>query len=134
MGAKIEAIRKAIAKDSVKAAELAVNFTLRSAISFSLFFSEGVLRDAVIKSGGNPYDNTNTIYTGFSNDWELNKKVDRFKATASPDIIFENTIGQGISESCDTDAHIYDQLIPPQFGEVNFENMVHQKGRIFSHR
>lgn len=23
----------------------------------------------------------------------------------------------------------YDQLIPPQLGEVNFENMVHQKGK-----
>jgi pimeloyl-ACP methyl ester carboxylesterase len=131
MGAKIEAIRKAIAKDSVKAAELARQFYLKiSDIPFSLFFSEGVLRDAVIKSGGNPYDNTNTIYTGFSNDWELNKKVDRFKATASPDIIFEKYDRTGdIGNPVILMHTIYDQLIPPQFGEVNFENMVHQKGK-----
>jgi len=131
MGAKIEAIRKAIAKDSVKAAEFARQFYLKiSDIPFSLFFSEGVLRDAAIKSGGNPYDNTNTIYTGFSNDWEINKKVERFKATASPDNIFEKYDRTGdIGKPVILMHTIYDQLIPPQFGEVNFENMVHQKGK-----
>jgi pimeloyl-ACP methyl ester carboxylesterase len=131
MGAKIEAIRKAIAKDTVKAAELARQFYLKiSDIPFSLFFSEGVLRDAVIKSGGNPYDNTNTIYTGFSNDWEINKKVERIKATASPDIIFEKYDRTGdIGKPVILMHTIYDQLIPPQFGEVNFENMVHLKGK-----
>ena len=131
MGTKIEAIRKAIAKDSVKAAEFARQFYLKiSDIPFSLFFSEGVLRDAAIKSGGNPYDNTNTIYTGFSNDWEINKKVERFKATASPDNIFEKYDRTGdIGKPVILMHTIYDQLIPPQFGEVNFENMVHQKGK-----
>jgi pimeloyl-ACP methyl ester carboxylesterase len=131
MGTKIEAIRKAIAKDTVKAAEFARQFYLKiSDIPFSLFFSEGVLRDAAIKSGGNPYDNINTIYTGFSNDWEINKKVERFKATASPDNIFEKYDRTGdIGKPVILMHTIYDQLIPPQFGEVNFENMVHQKGK-----
>ena len=131
MGAKIDAIRKAIVKDSIKAAELARQFYLKiSDIPFSLYFSEGVLRDAVLKSGGNPYDNTNTIYTGFSNDWEINKKVERFKATASPDNIFGKYDRTGdIGKPVVLMHTIYDQLIPPQFGEVNFENMVHQKGK-----
>lgn len=131
MGAKLDAIKKTIVKDSVKAAELARQFYLKiSDIPFSLFFSESVLRDAVLKTGGNPYDNTNTIYTGFSNDWEINKKVERFKATASPDNIFEKYDRTGnIGKPVVLMHTVYDQLIPPQYGEVNFENMVHQKGK-----
>jgi len=131
MGAKIEAIKKAISNDTVKAAELARQFYLKIGdIPFSLFFSESVLRDVVIKSEGNPYDNTNTIYSGFSNDWEINKKVERIKATAGIDNIFEKYDRTGnIGKPVILMHTIYDQLIPPQFGEVNFENMVHQKGK-----
>lgn len=131
MGPKIEAIRKAIAEDTVKAAELARQFYLKIGdIPFSLFFSESVLFDVVLKSGGNPYDNTNTIYTGFSNDWEINKNVKRFKATANPDNIFEHYDRTGnIGKPVVLMHTVYDQLIPPLFGEVNFENMVHQKGK-----
>jgi pimeloyl-ACP methyl ester carboxylesterase len=131
MGSKIEAIRKATANDSVKATELARQFYLKVAdIPFSLLFGEAVLRDAVLKSGGNPYDNINTIYSGFSNDWEINKKVERYKATASPDNIFEKYDRTGnIGKPVVLMHTVYDQLIPPQFGEVNFENMVHQKGK-----
>ena len=131
MGAKIEAIRKALAKDTIKAAELARQFYLKiDDLPFSLFFSEGVLRDVAIKSGGNPYDNTNTIYSGFSNDWEINKKVERFIAAASADNIFEKYDRTGNIEKPVILMHtVYDQLIPPQFGEVNFENMVRQKGK-----
>jgi len=131
MGPKIESIRKTVARDSVKAAELARQFYLKTGdIPFSLLFSEAVLRDAVLKSGGNPYDNTNTIYTGFSNDWEINKMVERFKATANPDNIFEKYDRTGdIGKPIVLMHTVYDQLIPPQYGEVNFENMVHQKGK-----
>jgi pimeloyl-ACP methyl ester carboxylesterase len=131
MGSKIELISKALAGDSVRAAELARQFYLkRNDIPFSLLFGEAVLRDAVIKSGGNPYDNTNTIYTGFSNDWDINKKVERFKATANPDNIFGKYDRTGnIGKPVVLMHTIYDQLIPPQYGEVNFENMVHQNGK-----
>jgi len=131
MGPKIEAIRKAVAKDSVKAKELARQFYLKVAdIPFSLLFGEAVIRDAVIKSGGNPYDNINTVYSGFSNDWEINKMVQRYKATASPENIFEKYDRTGdISKPVILLHTVYDQLIPPQFGVVNFENMVHQKGK-----
>jgi len=131
MGPKIEAIRKAISNDTIKATELARQFYLKIGdIPFSLFFSEAVLRDVALKSGGNPYDNTNTIYSGFSNNWELNKKVERFKATANPDNIFEKYDRNGnIGKPVVLMHTVYDQLIPPQYGEVNFENMVHQKGK-----
>jgi pimeloyl-ACP methyl ester carboxylesterase len=131
MGPKIEAIRKAVANDTIKASEFARQFYLKVGdIPFSLFFSEAVLRDVILKSGGNPYDNTNTIYSGFSNDWELNKKVARFQATANPDIIFEKYDRNGnIGKPVVLMHTVYDQLIPPQLGEVNYENMVHQQGK-----
>ena len=131
MGPKIEAITKAIATDSVKAAELARQFYLKTGdMPFALFFSEGVLRDAVLKSGGNPYDNTNTIYSGFSNDWEINKKVERYSASPALKNIFEKYDRTGdIGKPVVLMHTIYDQLIPPLFGEVNFENMVRQKGK-----
>jgi pimeloyl-ACP methyl ester carboxylesterase len=131
MGPKIELIRKALARDSVKATEFARQFYLTIGdIPFSLLFGEAVLRDAVLKSGGNPYDNTNTIYSGFSNDWEINKIVERFKASANHDNIFEKYDRTGnIGKPVVLMHTIYDQLIPPQYGEVNFENMVHEKGK-----
>jgi pimeloyl-ACP methyl ester carboxylesterase len=128
MGSKIEAINKALKSDTVRARELGRQFYLKIAdIPFSLVFGEAVLRDVVLKSGGNPYDNTNTIYSGFSNDWNLNKIVSRFKATANPDNIFEKYDRTGnIGKPVVLMHTIYDQLIPPQYGEVNFENMVHK--------
>jgi pimeloyl-ACP methyl ester carboxylesterase len=131
MEPKIKAIREAILKDTIKASEFARHFDLKvSDIPLSLFFNEPVLRDIVQKSGGNPFDNTNTIYNGFSNDWEINKKVERLKATANLDNIFEKydrtgNIGKPVVILHTT----YDQLIPPQYGVNNFENMVHQMGK-----
>lgn len=131
MGPKIEAIRNAIKNDTVKAAELARQFYLKiSDIPFSLIFSEGVLRDVVLKSGGNPYDNTNTIYSGFSNDWEINKKVKRFKGDTGIKNIFDKYDRTGnIGKPVVLMHTVYDQLIPPLFGEVNFENMVQEKSK-----
>jgi pimeloyl-ACP methyl ester carboxylesterase len=131
MGPRIELIRKALSIDTVKAAELARQFYLKIGdIPFSLFFGDNVLRDVALKSGGNPYDNTNTIYTGFSNDWDINNKVERFKSTDGIDNIFVKYDRTGELGKPVVLMHtIYDQLIPPQYGEVNFENMVHQKGK-----
>jgi pimeloyl-ACP methyl ester carboxylesterase len=131
MGPITELIKKVLSGDTVKAAELARQFNLKVGdIPFSIFFGDAVLRDVALKSGGNPYDNTNTIYTGFSNDWDINKKVERLNATASPDNIFKKYDRTGnIGKPVVLMHTIYDQLIPPQYGEVNFENMVHQQGK-----
>lgn len=129
--ADLEPVTKALTEDSLKAKELARQFNLKVGdIPFSIFFGELVLRDVAEKSGGNPYDNTNTIYSGFSNDWEINQKVVRLKATANPDLIFEKYDRTGdIGKPVVLMHTIYDQLISPQYGEVNFENMVHKQGK-----
>lgn len=126
IGPKIQKIKEALMRDSITAAEIAKHFDMKlSDLPMSLAFNENVLRDVTQKSGGNPFDNTNTVYTGFANDYELNKKVERIAATASPDVLYAKYDRTGkIGKPVVLLHTIYDQLIPPQYGVTNFENMV----------
>lgn len=129
---KAMAIRKAvIQKDSALGVAFAKRFDLKfDDLSFSLFFNENVLRDVAVKSGGNPFDNTNTVYSGFPDNWEVNQKAERLAATVSPDVIFSKYDRTGnINKPVVLMHTLYDQLIPPQYGVLNFENMVHQQGK-----
>jgi pimeloyl-ACP methyl ester carboxylesterase len=131
MVARAKEIRKAIVgTDSLLAVAFAKRFDLKlDDLPFSLFFNENVLRDLAKKAGGNPFDNTNTVYSGFPDDLAVNRKAERLAATANPDRIFGKYDRTGaISKPVVLMHTIYDQLIPPTYGVVNFENMVHQKG------
>ena len=130
-GPRSKAIKDGFMKDSVLAAAFAKRFDLKlSDLPMSLMFNENVLRDNAQKAGGNPFDNTNTIYTGFGNDLEMNKKVERLTATGDPNKLFGKYDKTGNINKPMLMMHtIYDQLIPPTFGEVNFENMVHKQGK-----
>ncbi|HEY1054552.1 MAG TPA: alpha/beta hydrolase, partial [Emticicia sp.] len=132
MMAKAMEIKKAImAKDSVLALAFAKRFDLKlDDLPFSLFFNENVLRDIAQKAGGNPFDNTNTVYSGFPDNLLVNQKAERLPATVNPDVIFSKYDRSGnINKPVLLMHTIYDQLIPPTYGVVNFENMVHQKGK-----
>lgn len=132
MMAKAKEIRTAIfAKDSLLALAFAKKFDLKiTDLPMSLFFNENVLRDIAQKAGGNPFDNTNTIYTGFPNDLEVNQKAERLAATVDANVVFGKYDKTGNINKPMVMMHtIYDQLIPPTYGEVNFENMVHQKSK-----
>ncbi|WP_080060165.1 alpha/beta hydrolase family protein [Spirosoma aerolatum] len=130
MVTKAKAIRTAIlAKDSVLAVAFANRFDLQlDDLPFSLFFNENVLRDLAQKAKGNPFDNTNTVYSGFPNNLEVNQKAERLAATANPNVIFAKYDRTGnINKPVLLMHTLYDQLIPPTYGVVNFENMVHQQ-------
>lgn len=126
---KAKAIREGYMKDSVLANQIARRFDLRLPdLAMSLLFNENVLRDIAQKCGGNPFDNTNTVYSGFPDDYLLNKKVERLPAVADPDKIFAQYDRTGnIGKPVVLMHTVYDQLIPPTYGVVNFENMVHQR-------
>jgi pimeloyl-ACP methyl ester carboxylesterase len=129
---KAIAIRNAIIqKDSALGVAFAKRFDLKfDDLPFSLFFNENVLRDIAVKSGGNPFDNTNTVYSGFPNDLEVNQKAERLAATVNPNVIFSRYDRTGhINKPVVLMHTVYDQLIPPQYGVVNFENMVHKNGK-----
>ena len=129
---RMEAIRKAIiAKDSTLGVAFAKRFDLKfNDLPASLFFNDNVLKDIAQKANGNPFDNTNTVYSGFPDDMLINEKVERLKATVNPDKIFGKYDRTGKIDKPVVLMHtLYDQLIPPVYGVVNFENMVHQQNR-----
>ncbi|HEX6889980.1 MAG TPA: alpha/beta hydrolase [Chryseolinea sp.] len=129
---RMAAIREAIiAKDSALGVAFAKRFDLKfDDLPASLFFNDNVLKDIAQKANGNPFDNTNTVYSGFPDDWLINEKVERLKATVNPDKIFGKYDRTGKIDKPVVLMHtLYDQLIPPEYGVVNFENMVHQQNR-----
>lgn len=132
MLAKAMDIKKAIiAKDSVLAVAFAKRFDLKlDDLPFSLFFNENVLRDIAQKAGGNPFDNTNTVYSGFPDNVLVNQKAERLAATVNPEVVFGKYDRSGNINKPVLLVHtLYDQLIPPNYGVTNFENMVHHKGK-----
>lgn len=118
-------------KDSSLAIAFARKFDLKpDDLPFALFFNERVLRDLAEKSGGNPFDNTNTVYSGFPDDLLVNQEAERLAATVDERIIFDRYDRHGnIMKPVLLMHTIYDQLIPPSYGVVNFENMVHHQGK-----
>ncbi|MDX1936595.1 MAG: hypothetical protein SFU21_05745 [Flavihumibacter sp.] len=132
MGPKAGAIRTAILQqDSVLAVAFAKRFDLKlDDLPFSLFFNENVLRDIAQKAGGNPFDNTNTLYSGFPDNWLINQKAERLPATANPNTLFGKYDRNGMIKKPVVLMHtVYDQLIPATYGVVNFENMVHYQNK-----
>lgn len=132
MMAQAMAIKKAIlAKDSVLAVAFAKRFDLKlEDLPFSLFFNENVLRDLAQKAKGNPFDNTNTVYSGFPDNLAVNQKAERLPATVDANLVFGKYDRTGKIDKPVVLMHtVYDQLIPPTYGVVNFENMVHQQAK-----
>jgi len=127
----LEITKAIVEKDSLLGVAFAKRFELKfKDLPFSLFFNENVLRDLAQKAGGNPFDNTNTVYSGFPNDWEVNKKATRMTATVDPDLLFSKYDRTGNIGTPVVLMHtIYDQLIPPQLGVTNFENSVIAQGK-----
>ncbi|MEZ5044751.1 MAG: alpha/beta hydrolase [Saprospiraceae bacterium] len=132
MMAKVAAIKKGIIeRDSLLGVAFAKQYYLKfDDLPFSLFFNENVLRDIAQKAQGNPFDNRNTVYTGFPDDWDINQKVERLPATVDPNVLLGRYDRSGNIDKPVVLMHtIYDQLIPPLYGVVNFENMVHQQNK-----
>ena len=119
------------AEDSTEVNAFARKFSLKTPdLPFILFFDEKVLRDLAKRFGGNPFDNTNTLYSGFADDLEVNQKAERMMATVDPGILFSKYDRKGNLAKPVVIMHtLYDQLIPPSYGVVNYENMVHEQGK-----
>jgi len=130
---RISVLQKEIVKkDSLLAVSFANHYSLKlSDLPFALLFGEFVLRDISEKSNGNPFDNTNTLYSGFPDNWEINKNIERLASTSEPEIIFGEFDRTGDINVPVLLMHTtYDQLIPAIYGEVNFENMVEKHDKM----
>ncbi len=118
-------------KDSAAVVAFAKHFDLKpSDVPFSLAFGENVLRDVVQKTGGNPYDNTNTLYGRFEDNLIMNQKVERIAATVSQAAWFSKYDRTGEIDKPALVLHsVYDQLIPADYAIISYENLIQQKGR-----
>ena len=123
----------ALAKDSTLAAAFARQMDIKlNDLSYVVLFAELVLRDIAQRANGNPFDNTNTIYTGFPDNWEINKKVERLSANVNPRTLFGIYDRTGnINQPIVVMHTLYDQLIPASI-VAGFENMVKMQGK-FQH-
>lgn len=123
-------LRQRMMQDSVKAKILAQRFDLKLAdLPFTILFGEGVLRELVHQVGGNPFDNTNTLYSGFPDDWAVNLQVERLPAVPKGQAHLSRYDRTGNIQRPIVLMHtVYDQLISPQYAVNNFDNMVHQRG------
>lgn len=75
-------------------------------------------------------DNTNTVYSGFPDDLAVNQKAERLAATVDSDDLFGKYDRTGNIDKPVMLVHtLYDQLIPPEYGVVSFENMVPDQGK-----
>ncbi len=132
MATKAAALKKKIfEKDSLFAIAFAKAFLIKiEDLPMSFFHNENVLRDIAQKSGGNPFDNTNTIYSGFPNDLLVNQKAERLAATVDNNAFVGKYDRTGNINKPMLVLHtIYDQLIPAQYAENNIENMVLKQGK-----
>jgi pimeloyl-ACP methyl ester carboxylesterase len=128
---KAMSIQKAIfKKDSMAVVAFAKHFDLKPTdVPFALAFGENVLRDVVQKSGGNPYDNTNTLYGRFEDNLMMNQKVERIAANVSQAMKFSKYDRTGEINRPTLVLHtIYDQLIPADFAIIPYENLIQKNG------
>jgi pimeloyl-ACP methyl ester carboxylesterase len=125
------AIQAAISKDTALAALIARRFDLKPAdLPMVIMFDDLVLRDISSLAQGNPFDNTNMVYTGFPDDLAVNLKIERVPAKKGTENFYEKYDRTGEIDCPVVLLHtIYDQLIPPEMGVDAYDNMVHLKGK-----
>lgn len=132
MYSKLDAVKKGIlAKDSTVALTYAKRLDIKlNDLPFTIVFIEAVMRDLAQRAKGNPFDNTNTLYTGFPDNWEINKKVERLAATVNPTPFFSTYDRTGNIHKPVVLLHtLYDQLLNPSvIGK--FENIVKKEGKL----
>ncbi|RRA99117.1 alpha/beta hydrolase [Larkinella rosea] len=94
-----------------------------------LWFFQEIYRDISQQAGGNPFDNTNTLYGGFSDDALVNRKTVRLAAQPkSRSFLGAYTSYSGkISDPVLLVHTTYDELIPPEIG-TGYDAIVRQAG------
>jgi pimeloyl-ACP methyl ester carboxylesterase len=127
----LPAVKEAIAKDTALAAAVARRFELKPRdLPMVILFNDGVIRDISQLAGGNPFDNTNTLYSGFPDDLEVNDKVERLPAAPGTDKFYDQYDRTGNINCPTLLLHtIYDQLIPASMAVIPYDNMVHEQGK-----
>jgi pimeloyl-ACP methyl ester carboxylesterase len=127
----LDKIQEAIAGDTLTAAMMARRYDLKTKdLAFVIMFNDGVIRDISGLAGANPFDNTNTLYSGFDDDWTVNQKVERLAADPQAEDIFEKYDRTGNLVIPTLLVHtIYDQLITPSMAVAPIDNLAQKQGK-----
>lgn len=94
-----------------------VNLSGPEAIPGVIAFWSEILRELQVRTGGNAFDNRDTIYSGSSDDIRLNREIPRF--AADPDAV--QYLRQWVTLTGDISDPVYalhtlvDDLIPPEY-------------------
>ena len=124
-------LRDAISKDTLLAWQIARHFELKMKdLAIVVGWNDGVLRDVSKQAGGNPIDNSNTLYTGLSNDREINLNVERIEAKSGTEWFLNRYDRTGDISIPTVLLHtIYDPSIVPSMAIVSIDNLAQQKGK-----
>ena len=127
----LEKIQEAIGEDTIAAAMMARRYDLKPRdLAFVIMFNDGVIRDISGLAGANPFDNTNTVYSGFDDDWMVNCMVERLGTDPAAADIFKTYDRTGNLVCPTLLVHtIYDQLITPSMAVAPIDNLAQQQGR-----
>jgi pimeloyl-ACP methyl ester carboxylesterase len=125
------AVQTAVAKDTALADAFARRYELKlKDLPLVIVFDDAVLRDICTLAGGNPFDNSNTLYSGFPDNLLVNEKVERLKPASGIRDVFSKYDRTGDIERPTLLMHtIYDQLITPSMAVIPYDNMVHEQGK-----
>lgn len=81
-----EIVERALAADSALAEQFATHWTMRRRdLAATVSFYQGFYRELADRAGANPVDNRNTVYCGFADNRDLNRKAPRYEA--DPDAV-----------------------------------------------
>jgi len=117
--------------DSVKAKQFAERYDLKPAdlaVTLASYAINGV--DVAQKAGGNPFDNTNTVYGGFGTNVEVNAKAVRLTGnpTARRYLEKDGAYTGNTSKPMLVLHTTYDQLIPSNYA-TGYEDLARQVGK-----
>lgn len=125
-----DVIKQALQTDSLTGQQFARRFFIKyKDLPGVIWFFQEIYRDISQQTGGNPFDNTNTLYGGFSDDALVNRKAIRLtvqpntRSFLGPYATFSGKISDPVLLVHTT----YDQLIPPEVG-TGYDAIVRQAG------
>jgi len=127
----MQAVTDAINSDTLLSSAIARRFELKPKdLPMVVMFNDAIMRDIGTQAGGNPFDNTNTLYSGFPDDWELNRRVERLAMAQGTEDFFTPYDRTGEIDRPVLLVHtIYDQLIPASMAVIPYDNMVQKTGK-----
>ncbi|GAB3896343.1 alpha/beta hydrolase [Larkinella knui] len=125
-----EVIRQKLQADSLLGQQFARRFAVKySDLPGTLWFFQEIYRDLSQQAGGNPFDNSNVLYSGFPDDALVNRRATRLAAQPKPRTFLGpyTTFSGKISDPVLLVHTTYDQLIPPADGTA-YDAIVRQAG------